>query len=79
MEDLRACMISAFSMMRDHRWVSRICNRPLGLEKNCYYEGLRIMSVADVTEELSYRGGHALATHLVGFSLQVLEMPFSNQ
>lgn len=78
--DLRACMISAYSMMREHRWVSRIWNRPPGVGKNRYHEGvLRIMRDANVAEELSCRGFHALTMHVVGFALQVLDMPFSNQ
>lgn len=79
-QDLRACMISAYSMMREHRWVSRVWNRPPGVGKNRYHEGvLQIMRQADIPEELSCRGFHALTMHVVGFALQVLDMPFSNQ
>ena len=79
-QDLRACLISAYSMMRNHRWVSRVWNRPPGASKNRYHEGvLQIMRQADVPEELSCRGFHALTMHVVGFALQVLDMPFSNQ
>jgi AcrR family transcriptional regulator len=79
-EDLRACMISAYAMMRLHRWVSRVWGRPPGAGKNRYHEGLlRIMRRADIPEELSCRGFHALTMHVVGFALQVLDMPFSNQ
>lgn len=78
--DLRACMISAYGMMRLHRWVSRVWNRPPGVGKNRYHEGvLRIMRQADIPEELSCRGFHALTMHVVGFALQVLDMPYSNQ
>lgn len=79
-EDLRGCMISAYAMMRNHRWVSGLWNRPPGAGKNRYHEGvLRIMRNADIPEELSCRGFHALTMHVVGFALQVLDLPFSNQ
>ncbi len=79
-EDLYACMLSAYSMMLNHRWVSGLWNRPPGAGKNRYHEGvLRIMRTADIPEELSCRGFHALTMHVVGFALQVLNLPFSNQ
>jgi AcrR family transcriptional regulator len=78
--DLRACMISAYSMMRNHKWVSTVWNRAPGAGKNHYHEAvLRIMREVNVPEELSCRGFHALTMHVVGFALQVLDMPFSSQ
>ncbi|MFT5014073.1 MAG: AcrR family transcriptional regulator [Patiriisocius sp.] len=79
-KDLSACMISAYAMMRNHRWVSGLWNRPPGAGKNRYHEGvLRIMRNADIPEELSCRGFHALTMHVVGFAMQVLDLPYSNQ
>ena len=78
--DLRACMVSAYGMMRNHSWVSSIWSRPPGNGKNRYHEGvLRIMREAGIAEELSCRGFHALTMHVVGFALQVLDLPFSNR
>lgn len=78
--DLRACAISAYRMMLNHRWLAGQWSRWPGEAKNHYHEAiLRIMRQADFPEPLACQGFHALTMHVVGFALQVLDMPFSNK
>lgn len=78
--DLSACVISAYRMMLNHRWLPSIWSRSLGYTKNRYHDAiLRVMREAGFPEELACRGFHALTMHVVGFSQQVLEMPFATK
>jgi len=78
--DLRACVISAYKAMLKHTWVAKIWGRGTGSAKNNYHETiLRTLREAGFSEELTCRGFHALTMHVVGFALQVLELPFSNK
>lgn len=80
LKDLRACAISAYKVMLHHRWVAKIWGRDTGPEKNRYHETvLRIMREAGFPEELACRGFHAVTMHVVGFALQVLDMPFTTK
>lgn len=77
--DLRGCLISAYKMMLNHRWVAKYWSRGMGPAKNAYHETiLRIMRQAGFSEELTCRGYHALTMHVVGFALQVIDLPFRN-
>jgi len=79
-ETLRTCLISAYKVMLRHRWLPKEWSRFPGPAKNHYHEAiLRTMRQADFPEPLACQGFHALTMHVVGFALQVLEMPFSNQ
>jgi len=78
--ELRGCIISAYRMMLAHPWLPGQWGRSLGYTKNRYHDAvLGVMRTAEFPEELSCRGFHALTMHVVGFSLQVLEMPFANK
>lgn len=78
--ELRGCIISAYRMMLAHPWLPAQWGRSLGYAKNRYHDAvLGMMRQADFPEELACRGFHALTMHVVGFSLQVLEMPFANK
>ena len=77
---LRACIVSAYRMMLNHHWLPSLWSRSLGFAKNRYHDTvLRLMREADFPEELACRGFHALTMHVVGFALQVLEMPFATK
>ena len=79
-EGLRRCVISAYRMMLNHPWVPGLWGRSLGYAKNRYHDALlRLMRKAEFPEELACRGFHALTMHVVGFALQVLEMPFTGK
>ena len=78
--DLRNCAISAYKVMLNHAWAAKTWGRMPGPAKNRYHEAiLRTMREAGLPEELSCRGFHALTMHVVGFALQVLELPFSSK
>lgn len=78
--DLRACSTSAYKVMLSHPWLVRIWGRGTGPAKNAYHETiLRILREGGFSEELACRGYHALTMHVVGFALQVLDLPFSNK
>ncbi len=77
---LRGCAISAYKTMLKHRWLAGQWGRQPGAAKNRYHESiLRVMREANFPEELACQGFHALTMHVVGFALQVLEMPFTNK
>lgn len=79
-EDLRRCIVSAYRMMLNHRWLPAIWGRPPGYAKSRYHDTvLRLMRDSEFPEELACRGFHALTMHVVGFALQVLEMPFTTK
>ena len=79
-EDLRHCIVSAYRVMLNHPWLPAVWGRPPGYAKNRYHDTvLRLMRDADFPEELACRGFHALTMHVVGFALQVLEMPFKTK
>jgi AcrR family transcriptional regulator len=78
--DLRSCIVSAYRMMVRHPWLPGLWGRTLGYAKNRYHDAiLRLMREGGFPEELACRGFHALTMHVVGFSLQVLEMPFATK
>ena len=78
--DLRRCATSAYLMMLKHRWLPALWGQTLGYAKNRYHDTiLRLMRNAGFSEDLACRGFHALTMHVVGFSLQVMEMPFTNK
>ena len=78
--DLSRCTTSAYLLMLKHPWLPGLWGRTLGYAKNRYHNALlRLMRNAGFPEELACRGFHALTMHVVGFSLQVLEMPFKNK
>ncbi len=77
--DIRACVISAYRVMLSHSWVVPIWGRSDGPGKRHYHETiLRILRQAGFKEELACRGYHALTMHVVGFALQVSDLPFNN-
>lgn len=80
-EDLRSTAISAYKVLLSHPWATGIWgSRNPGLAKNRYHESiLRVLREAGFSEELACQGYHALTMHVVGFAMQVLEMPFSNK
>lgn len=79
-DGLRSCLISAYGVMSNYRWLPSVWNRSLGPAKNTYHETiLRLMREAKFPEELACRGFHALTMHLGGFALQAMEMPFTNK
>ena len=74
-ESLRRCCKSAYRTMLRHPWAPKVWGQGNGLAKNDYHEAiLRVLRQAGFTEELSCRGFHALTMHVVGFSMQVLEL-----
>ena len=77
---LRECAISAYRVMLRHRWLAGLWSRQPGAAKNRYHEALlAVMREAGFPAELACRGFHAITMHVVGFALQVLEMPFSSR
>ena len=75
LDDLRGCIISAYKMMLNHHWAPKHWGQGTGPAKNAYHEAvLRIMREAGFPEELACRGFHALTMHVVGFSMQALEL-----
>ena len=79
-QDLRACAISAYRMFMRHRWASALWSRWPGPTKNRYHDGiLRVLRTAGFPESLACQGFHALTMHVVGFAMQVVDMPFSNR
>lgn len=79
-EDLSRCITSAYRMMLKHPWLPQQWGRSLGFSKNRYHNAiLQIMCEADFPEELACRGFHALTMHVVGYSLQAMEMPFKTK
>ncbi len=77
---LRELALSALAAMRAHPWLVPLWSGYLGYAKNRYHDAiLRTMHEAEFPEELACRGFHALTMHVVGFSHQTQEMPFSNR
>ena len=75
LEAMRALIISAYKMMLNHAWAPKYWGQGSGPAKNLYLENvLRLLRQAGFSEELSCRGFHALTMHVVGFSMQVLEL-----
>ncbi len=75
-EDLRACAISAYRVMLDHPWLARVWGRCNGPNKHRYHEALlRTMRQAGYDEPLACQGFHGITMHVVGFALQVSDMP----
>ncbi len=73
--DMRAYIISAYKMMLNHRWAPKHWGQGIGPAKHNYHENiLRMLREAGFSEELACRGYHALTMHVVGFSMQVLEL-----
>lgn len=74
-DDLRLCCTSAYKVMLKHHWAPKSWGKGNGPFKNDYHEALlRVLRKAGFSEELACRGYHALTMHVVGFSLQVLEI-----
>ena len=74
-EELTRCCISAFKVMLKHHWAPKVWGQGNGPKKNDYHESiLRTLREAGFSEELTCRSYHALTMHVVGFSLQVLEL-----
>ncbi len=79
-EDLRRCATSAYLTMLRHPWLPGIWGETLGYAKNRYHDTLlRLMRNAGFSQDLACRGFHALMMHVVGFALQVMEMPYKSQ
>jgi len=73
--DMRAYIISAYKMMLNHRWAPKHWSQGIGPAKHDYHENiLRMLRQSGFSEELACRGYHALTMHVVGFSMQVLEL-----
>ena len=78
---MRACAISAHHVLLSHRWsISLWGTRGPGPGKLRHLDSiLRVLRESGFSEEMACRGFHALTMHIVGFTLQVLELPFSNR
>lgn len=77
--NLRNCAISAYKALLNHPWAGRYWSRSPGPNKNAYHEAvLRVMREAGFPEELACQGYHALTMHVVGFAVQVTELPYNN-
>lgn len=76
---VRACAISAYKALLNHPWAGRYWGRSPGPYKNDYHEAiLRVLRQGQFSEALACQGYHALTMHVVGFSVQVAELAFSN-
>ena len=77
--DLRDCAISAYKALLNHRWAGRYWSRSPGPTKNLYHEAiLRVLRQGQFSEALACQGYHALTMHVVGFAVQVAELPFTS-
>lgn len=78
---LRECAISAHQVLLDHRWASSLWGtRGPGPGKLRHLESiLRVLRESGFSEALACRGFHSLTMHIVGFTLQELELPFNNR
>jgi hypothetical protein len=76
-QDVRACAISAYEAFLRHSWACHLVMAPpdgrVRIEGNPrlrYMEWLlRRLRVAGFSEELTYRGYHALDSHILGFTM----------
>jgi len=78
--ELRAMALSAHQLLMQHRWAIGVWNRSLGPAKLRHHESiLRTFREAGFPEALACNGFHALTMHIMGYSHEVKDMPFSNQ
>ena len=74
-DTLRKSTIGAYKIMIAHSWLPGVWKDSNARSKLQFQEHLlKVMREAGLSEELSCRGYHALTMHLVGFSLQAVDM-----
>jgi AcrR family transcriptional regulator len=78
---LRASAISLHEVLRAHPWASKVwTTRGSGPAKRRHLElMLRGLRESGFSEELTCRGFHTVSMHVVGFTLQEVELPFHDR